>query len=152
VIDGEPGGNGTLLGVAAPAAWASPGCDDAVLPVRRFAFNGRFGITGNTPWHRIRPRPLWGQGWRKGGCRIRKILHVHTLSGPSPHENLCVSKNFSGNFDFSPEKSGPFELLAGKISIQIFLRFSTFGPKIFRPGKFRGQKKYGFPDLMAQAL
>src|SRR5208337_4732961 len=33
---------------------------------------------------------------------------------------------------------------AYRISIQNFLRFSTFAAKIFRPGKFRVQKKSGF--------
>jgi len=36
-----------------------------------------------------------------------------------------------------------------QISIQKFLQFSTFAPKIFWQKEFRGQKKYGFPDAMA---
>jgi hypothetical protein len=49
----------------APAAVASPNCDNAVLP-------GQFGMrtVQIIPRHRIRPRPQWGQGWRKGGDLI----------------------------------------------------------------------------------
>jgi hypothetical protein len=82
----------TLLGTTAPAAWASPGCDDAVLPVRRDAPHA-----GNTRGNRIRPRPLWGQGWSKEGCRIREILHVRKLSSPYLNYKLCVSQIFRQN-------------------------------------------------------
>jgi len=73
-------------------------------------------------------------------------------------ESNC-SKNFSANFDFCPENLAVqtfvrnfivffnFQTgknLAEKISRQLFLRFSTFAPKIFRQKNFHGQKKYGF--------
>jgi hypothetical protein len=37
---------------------------------------------------------------------------------------ICTFPKFSGNLDFCPEKSGPFELSAGT-----FLDFSTFNRK-----------------------
>ena len=44
------------LGGSAPAAWASPGCDDAVLPGHNCAKYTEQVI----PKHRMRPRPLGG--------------------------------------------------------------------------------------------
>jgi hypothetical protein len=58
---------------------------------------------------------------------------VHTLSGPSPYENLCVSKIFRQN-RFWSKKSGPLELSAGT-----FLDFSGFEPENIRPGKFQSK-------------
>jgi hypothetical protein len=61
---------------------------------------------------------------------VRKNLAVQTFA-----------RNFFGFFNFQTEKN-----TAGKISSQIFLRFSTFDRKIFRFLKFHGQKKYGFSN------
>ncbi|MGA2161532.1 MAG: hypothetical protein ABSG28_04950 [Methanoregula sp.] len=57
---------------------------------------------------------------------------------------ICTFPKFSGNLDFCPEKSGPFELSAGT-----FLDFSTFNrkkygrrnfnPKTFAIFNFRGK-------------
>jgi len=51
------------------------------------------------------------------------------------------ARNFFGFFNFQTGKN-----LAGKISIQIFLRFPTFDRKFFWFLKFRGKKKYGISD------
>ena len=65
-------------------------------------------------------------------------------------KNLAVRtfvRNFFGFFNFQTGKNP-----AGELSIPKFLRFSKFAPKIFRPGKFRGQKKFRFSDSMAYTL
>ena len=59
----------TLLGAAAPAARASPGFDDAVLPVP-----GADPNAGNTEASHVRPRPPRGLGWRKGGLSDPSIV------------------------------------------------------------------------------
>jgi len=50
-------------------------------------------------------------------------------------------RNFFGIFNFRTGKN-----LAGKISIQKFLQFSTFAAKIFRQKIFHGQKEYAVSD------
>jgi len=69
------------LGGPAPAAWASPGCDNAVLPA-----SGESLITGNTA-SSYTPPPPRGQGWRKGGSyifktRVSRGTTVHPLTEP----------------------------------------------------------------------
>ena len=56
----------------APAAWASPGCDDAALPGYSHAKYTEQVIPG------YRKRPPSGAGWRKGGRSPRR----QTRSGP----------------------------------------------------------------------
>src|SRR5208337_4437542 len=75
----------------------------------------------------MRPVPP-GDWWRKRGVtRYKRILQYANYPNVFRPESIC-SKNFP----------------AYRISIQNFLRFSTFAAKIFRPGKFRVQKKSGF--------
>ncbi|MDD1686245.1 hypothetical protein [Methanoregula sp.] len=64
-------------GAFAPAAWASPGCDDAALPGYHFVKYTEQVIPG----HRKRPRPL-GAGWRKGGGSPSK--ESPTVERPDP--------------------------------------------------------------------
>ena len=130
------------------------------VSVRVFYLIRREGTsgTGNYARHRIRPRPPWGQGWRKGGCMKRENLSCVDCPGFHPIR-IRLFQKFSGKLDLRPEKYGRMNFrpelfwffqvsnrkkLAGKLSSQIFLRFSTFVPKIFRQKKFHGQKKYGF--------
>ena len=108
------------------------------------------------PTESLAPPPPLGQGWRKGGLNDPSIME-------SDHELTWnpVAPKFSGNFDFPPKNPGVqtfarnffgffnFQTgknLAGKISIQIFLRFPTFDRNFFWFLKFRGKKKYGIPD------
>lgn len=63
------------LGGFAPAADASPGCDDDVLPVcvhaqipSCFDIRRKNLITPTFVPIVMRPRPQRGQGWREGGC------------------------------------------------------------------------------------
>jgi len=99
--------------------------------------------------------PLGGRDGAKGGCKQEdrpepardffiRIFPVHKIF---PAFFIFVRKNpaartfariFFGFSNFQTKKK-----LAGEISIQNFLRFPTFAPKIFRPGKFRGKKSTG---------
>jgi hypothetical protein len=83
-------------------------------------------LSGLTPtWSPLAPK-IFPAIW----IFVRKILAVQTFV-----------RNFFGFFRFRTGKN-----LAEKISRQLFLRFSTFAPKIFRQKNFHGQKKYGFSD------
>ena len=133
----------------APAAMASPGCDASVLP----AF-GQLPVQVIPTLSHVRPVPLGGLVAQEGGCEQGDR---HELNQPQVFPAIWIfvrknpgvqtfARNFFGDFIF---RTG--EKPAGKISRQLFLRFSTFAPKIFRPGKFRGQKKYGFSAAPAWA-
>ena len=108
--------------------------------------------TGNSHTIACAPRPPRGTGGARGGLRARRqartyqpqvfpAIWIFVRKNPGVQ---TFARNFFGDFIF---RTG--EKPAGKISRQLFLQFSTFAPKIFRPGKFRGQKKYGLPDSMA---
>ena len=145
-----------LLGLrqaSAPARLRHPPLsDDAVLPVPGSDLN-----TGNTHGIARAPAPLGAGMAQRGG---KTDYPVWTFSRPTPirpkifpaifisvRKNTDVQtfvRNFFGFFRFQTGKS-----TAVKISVQHFLRFSTFAAKFFRQKKFRGQKKYGFPDSMA---
>ena len=119
------------------------------------------------PRHRIRPRPFGSWAGVRGACMKQEYLQLHMLSGLSPNSNPMAPKifpaiwifvrknlavqtfvrNFFGFFRFRTGKNP-----AGKISRQLFLRFSTFAPKIFRFLKFHGQKKFGFSDPIPPAM
>ena len=162
-------GRGRSLRAAAPAAWASPGCDDGVLPV----FDGYPARVD--PRHRIRPRPHWGQGWRKGGWQdtgnsasAYAVRPCSYLESDCPQNFLAFRifiqkylavrtfvRNFFGFFNFQTEK------IAGKLSVQKFSGNKNFMPndrvrsarKIFRREihfrrkMSRGEGFYGFRGI-----
>jgi hypothetical protein len=66
--------NADAPGAKAPPLWR-PGCDNVVLPGPAL-----LRVQGN----RMRPRPQWGQGWRKG-----EQMTVGVQS-PGPDENVTL--------------------------------------------------------------
>ncbi len=59
----------TLSGAGAPAAVATPNCDDAVLPLFMHSPEA-----GNSEASHAPPPPLGGQGWREGGCAFEWLI------------------------------------------------------------------------------
>ncbi|WP_292370109.1 hypothetical protein [Methanoregula sp. UBA64] len=116
----------TLLGAKAPAAWASPHCDSAVLPVPGAGLNA-----GKSECIARAPAPLGGQGWRKGGCKQK--------DGPEPTSPGFSPPNFSRHFLFSSGKIRPHKLSPGT-----FLDFPTFKPEKIRPEKFQSKIFWDF--------
>jgi hypothetical protein len=95
------------------------------VPVESDGFTGVFlgGIA-------YAPAPPWGQGWRKGGCRIRENLPSAGCPGFHPIRIGLLPKFFRQS-EFLSGKIWPYKLSSG-----IFLDFSDFEPEKIRPEKF----------------
>lgn len=115
------------------------------VSVRVFYLIRREGTsgTGNYARHRIRPRPPWGQGWRKGGCMKRENLSCVDCPGFHPIR-IRLFQKFSGKLDFRPEKYGrmnfrPELFWFFQVSNRKKLGRKTFKPNFFAIFNFRAK-------------
>ena len=90
----------TLLGATALPAFAPAACGiprSAIVLYYLHRKDGKTDVSCQAPErYRSRPRPLWGQGWRKGGHSLKKIIIIFYRpknTNISPQKGLIANKH-----------------------------------------------------------